>query len=74
MPNGDFLERVVAFVQPAEGVVADDALAAELIDHARARIAHYKVPREIHFRDELPRTPTGKMVKGRLREEYVGAD
>ena len=45
-------------------------LAAELTAYARERIAHFKVPREFHFRDELPRTPTGKMVKGRLREEY----
>ncbi|GAA4811973.1 acyl-CoA synthetase [Nocardioides caeni] len=72
VPDEEMGERVVAFVQPAPGVVADDALAAELRDHARERIAHYKVPREFHFRAELPRTPTGKMVKGRLRDEYVG--
>ena len=51
----------------ARVVEADDALAAELTAYARERIAHFKVPREIHFRDELPRTPTGKMVKGRLQ-------
>jgi long-chain acyl-CoA synthetase len=71
VPDDEMGERVVAFVQPAEGVAGDDALAAELTAYARERIAHFKVPREIHFRDELPRTPTGKMVKGRLREEYV---
>ena len=48
-----------------------DELAAELTAYAREHIAHFKVPREFHFRDELPRTPTGKMVKGRLREEYA---
>jgi long-chain acyl-CoA synthetase len=52
--------------------VPGDDLASELTAYARDRIAHYKVPREIVFRDELPRTPTGKMVKGRLREEYAG--
>lgn len=71
VPDDEMGERVVAFVQPADGVVGDDALAAELTAYARERIAHFKVPREIHFRDELPRTPTGKMVKGRLRDEYV---
>ena len=30
-------------------------------------------PREVIFRAELPRTPTGKMVKGRLRDAYEGA-
>ena len=39
--------------------------------YARERIAHYKVPREILFSDDLPRTPTGKLVKGRLREQYA---
>ncbi|MBS4753513.1 acyl-CoA synthetase [Nocardioides sp. zg-ZUI104] len=71
VPDEDMGERVVAFVQPADGVTGDDALAAELTEYARARIAHYKVPREIHFRADLPRTPTGKMVKGKLREAYL---
>lgn len=72
VPDDEMGERVVAFVQPAPDVVADDALAAELTAYARERIAHFKVPREIHFRDDLPRTPTGKMVKGKLKEEYAG--
>lgn len=71
VPDDEMGERVVAFVQPAEGVAGDEVLAAELTSYARERIAHFKVPREIHFRDELPRTPTGKMVKGTLRDEYV---
>ncbi|WP_110207307.1 acyl-CoA synthetase [Nocardioides daejeonensis] len=71
VPDEEMGERVVAFVQPAPEVAADGALASELTAYARERIAHYKVPREIHFRDSLPRTPTGKMVKGRLREEYA---
>lgn len=63
-------ERVVAFVQAAPGVDAGPELAAELTSYARERIAHYKVPREFHFRESLPRTPTGKMVKGKLKKEY----
>ena len=72
VPDDEMGERVVAFVEPAPGVVAHDALAAELTAYAREHIAHFKVPKEFHFRDDLPRTPTGKMVKGRLREEYAG--
>ena len=71
VPDDEMGERVVAFVQPAPGVETGEALAAELTVYARDRIAHFKVPREFHFRAELPRTPTGKMVKGRLREEYA---
>src|SRR6478672_2296638 len=73
VPDEEMGERVVAFVQPAPGHTPGPDLAAELTAYARDRIAHFKVPREVHFRDELPRTPTGKMVKGRLREEYAGS-
>jgi fatty-acyl-CoA synthase len=34
-------------------------------------MAHYKVPKAMHFVDELPRTPTGKLVKGRLKREFA---
>ncbi|MFJ9390151.1 acyl-CoA synthetase [Nocardioides sp. NPDC101246] len=68
VPDEEMGERVAAFVQPAPGVDAGPRLEEELTAYARDRIAHYKVPREIHFRDSLPRTPTGKMVKRRLLE------
>jgi fatty-acyl-CoA synthase len=71
VPDDEMGERVVAFVQPAPGTTPGAELAAELTAYARERIAHFKVPAEFHFRSELPRTPTGKMVKGRLRDEYV---
>ena len=71
VPDEEMGERVVAFVQPSSSATPGPELAAELTAYARERIAHYKVPREILFRDELPRTPTGKMVKGRLRDAYA---
>lgn len=73
VPDEEMGERVVGVVQPAEGAVPGPALESELIGYARERIAHYKVPREMHFVDELPRTPTGKLVKGRLRAEFADA-
>ncbi|CAN5468619.1 acyl-CoA synthetase [soil metagenome] len=74
VPDDDMGERVVAFVQPAPEYAADTtALADELTTYARERMAHFKVPSEIHFRGELPRTPTCKMVKGKLRDAYVAA-
>ncbi|MCX5046486.1 acyl-CoA synthetase [Aldersonia sp. NBC_00410] len=74
MPDEDLGERVVAVVQVAPDVVADTDLAEELRAFARERIAHYKVPKEFHFAETLPRTPTGKLVKGKLREELLGAN
>jgi acyl-CoA synthetase (AMP-forming)/AMP-acid ligase II len=38
---------------------------------ARTRLAGYKIPRGIDFRDELPRLPTGKLAKHVLRDEYL---
>ena len=53
-------------------VSAFGELARELSEFARQHIAHYKVPRSIDFRDELPRLPTGKLYKRLLRDEYWG--
>jgi len=52
-------------------VVPDGLLAAELIDHARSKVASYKAPRSVDFVNELPRTPTGKLVKRVLKERYA---
>jgi fatty-acyl-CoA synthase len=73
VPDEEMGERVVAVVQPAPDVEGSEALAAELRDYARDRIAHFKVPTEFHFSDELPRTPTGKLVKGRLRDSLLSS-
>ncbi|MFI6310404.1 acyl-CoA synthetase [Nocardia fusca] len=70
IPDEEMGESVQAVVQPAPGATPGPALAAELRDYLRERIAHYKVPRGIDFADELPRTPTGKLVKGKLRAQY----
>jgi len=68
VPDEEMGEQVLAVVQPADGVAADDVLAAELIDLCRSRIAHFKCPRAVEFMDELPRLPTGKLLKRRLLE------
>ncbi|MEU4840719.1 acyl-CoA synthetase [Nocardia testacea] len=70
IPDAEMGESVQAVVQPAPDVTPGPELAAELRDYLRERIAHYKVPRGIDFADELPRTPTGKLVKGKLRAQY----
>ncbi|MEC3957253.1 FadD3 family acyl-CoA ligase [Nocardia sp. CDC153] len=54
-----------AVVVPAEGVTPDPA---EIIEWSRSRLADYKVPREVVFRDDLPRNAGGKVLKDRLRD------
>lgn len=61
------LVKPKAFVVAREGHAAGDALAAELIDYARATMAAYKRPRWIVFVDALPKTATGKIQRFRLR-------
>lgn len=57
--------RLKAFVVKAEGASLDeDTVKAYVKEH----LARYKVPREVVFLDELPRNPTGKILKRELRE------
>ena len=65
-PDPRFGERPVAFVRLAPGREASER---ELIDHVRDRLAHFKAPSEVHFRDDLPRTATGKIQKFVLRDQ-----
>ena len=46
------------------------SFARELIAYCREHLAHYKCPRSVDFRDELPRHPTGKLYKRLLKDEY----
>lgn len=70
VPDAEFGERVLAAVTPAPGVTGSDEVADRLRDFVRERLAGYKVPREIRFVTDLPRTPTGKLVKGPLRQKF----
>jgi fatty-acyl-CoA synthase len=45
------------------GTEPSDALAEELIGFCRDRLSHFKCPRTVRFVDELPRLPTGKLLK-----------
>jgi long-chain acyl-CoA synthetase len=70
IPDDDWGEQVKAVVQPAPGVVGDDELAAEIMASLDGRLARMKWPRSIDFTDELPRDPSGKLLKRRLRAPY----
>lgn len=61
----DFGARLRAFVVPKEGVeLTEDAIK----EYVREHLARYKVPREVIFLTELPRNPTGKILKRELRQ------
>jgi long-chain acyl-CoA synthetase len=75
IPDDEWGEQVKAAVQLKDGFAPSPELEAELIDHARQRLAGFKVPRSVDFEAELPRHPTGKLYTRLLREKYwVGRD
>lgn len=73
VPDAEFGQSVKAVVQLKEGVEPSDELAREIIGYVRDRIAHFKAPKSVDFVDELPRMPTGKLVKRVLEERYAQA-
>ncbi|MGH3247175.1 MAG: acyl-CoA synthetase [Trebonia sp.] len=70
IPDEEMGQRVHAVVQPTVPGAGTPELASELIDFCRSRIAHYKAPRSVSFDDELPRLPSGKMLRRLLMNRY----
>ncbi|MEV5414329.1 AMP-binding protein [Thermopolyspora sp. NPDC052614] len=70
VPDPEMGEAVKAVVEPMSMADAGPELEAELIDYCRSRLAHYKCPRSVDFRERLPRHPTGKLYKRLLKDEY----
>ncbi|SNS21630.1 Acyl-CoA synthetase (AMP-forming)/AMP-acid ligase II [Geodermatophilus pulveris] len=67
VPDDRWGEMVTALVVVAEG---RQVTAEEIVAHCRGRIAGYKIPKRVEFRDELARTATGKIQKFKLRESF----
>ena len=67
VPDEKWGETVKALVVLAPGAAATEA---DLIDHCREHLAHFKCPTSVEVRDGLTRTATGKLQKFKLREPY----
>ena len=67
IPSEKWGEEVKAIIVLKEG---EDASADDLLQHCRSQLAGYKQPRSIDFIAELPRNPSGKVLKKDLREPY----
>ncbi len=67
VPDPTWGEVPKALVVLKPGAHANES---ELIDHCRARLAHYKCPRSVEYLESLPRTGTGKILKRDLRKNY----
>ena len=67
VPHADFGEAVTAIVVCKSGATASEAA---IITALKAQIANFKVPKRIHFVDDLPRNTMGKVQKNVLRERF----
>ncbi len=70
VPNPEWGEEVKVVVTLHPGFDAGDDLASEILAFARGRLAGFKVPRTLDFADELPRSPAGKIQRGKVRAPY----
>ncbi len=70
VPDPQFGARLAAFIvrRPGQELTEDD-----VCDLVRRNLARYKVPRDVLFVDELPRNPSGKVLKARLREQVAAS-
>lgn len=70
VPDPEMGEQVKAVVVPSAAAIPGPELEQEIIAFLKSRIASFKAPRSVDFVDVLPRTATGKLVKGELRSRY----
>lgn len=70
VPDPDWGEAVQAVIELAAGEQPSESLTEDIRRHAAQHLARYKLPKYIDFRNELPRLPSGKLLKRRLKDEY----
>jgi long-chain acyl-CoA synthetase len=70
IPHDDWGEEIKAVVEPAVGVTGDAKLTAELLDFCAERMGKFKIPKSIDYTNEMPRDPSGKLYKRKLRDPY----
>jgi long-chain acyl-CoA synthetase len=73
VPDPSQIERVKAFVVPRVPEAAGPVLERELIAHCRQRLIKWSCPREVEFREELPKTRLGKVDLAALRRSAAVA-
>jgi fatty-acyl-CoA synthase len=70
VPHEEMGEAVKAVVQRAASELRDEELEAELIAYCKERLSSIKCPASVDFITDMPRTPTGKLIKRHLRDRY----
>lgn len=68
IPDDILGEEVVSYVTPREGAEPDEAA---ILAHCATLLPKYKCPKKIMFIDEIPKTPSGKIMRRALFERYM---
>lgn len=71
VPDPYKMHVVKAFVVLRQGVEPSDKIKEEILDYCKKNISRYGVPKEIEFRDALPKTLVGKVAYRQLEEEEI---
>jgi long-chain acyl-CoA synthetase len=67
MPDDKSTERVIAYVVKKDASVS----AEKVIAHCKESLTNYKVPKEVHFVDELPKSNVGKILRRKIKEAHI---
>ena len=68
VPDKEWGERVTAFIAPKPG---QKVVPEELKAFLKTRLSPFKVPKEYIIMSELPKSPTGKILKRKLRKRWM---
>ena len=71
VPDEKWIEAICAIVVVRDGYPES---AESLLEHARAKLARFKIPKHIQFVDQLPKNSAGKLLKRKLREAFAAED
>lgn len=67
-PSARWGEAALAVVVASDDSIGDD----EILAHCLGKLARFKLPKAVEFVDQIPRNPTGKVLKQQLRERFPG--
>lgn len=67
MPDPKSTEKVVAYVVAKESTLTKD----QVLKHCHESLTNYKVPREVYFTDELPKSNVGKILRRKIKEAHI---
>lgn len=71
IPDEEMGQRVMAVVQLRDAAIEEDEIRRSLLDHLAGQLARFKLPKEIEFVPDLPRLPSGKILRRALRARYA---